>query len=537
MKTRNVEIYDTTLRDGSQAEKVSFSLEDKLRYIRKADEFGIHYIEGGWPGSNVKDEKFFSAAGKIRLKKSVLAAFGSTMRAGNRPEEDPNLQKLLLAETGVITIFGKAWTLHVEKVLKISPAENLGIIHESIRYLKERGRRVFFDAEHFFDGYRQHPEYALECLETAADAGAEIVVLCDTNGGSLPAFISESCAAVSRAIKVPMGIHAHNDSGLALANSVAAVDAGATQVQGTLNGLGERCGNTDLLVTLPVLQLKMNCRCLPDENLKHLTSVSRYVYELTNLPPVNNQPFVGLSAFAHKGGIHVDAVLKDARAYEHLDPRQVGNERRILVSELSGGATILSKIKSYGITRKGEETKRILDRVTGMEKEGYQFEAAEGSFELIVAGELGRLPVFFELLEFRAMVEKKRGMLISEGSVKLKVGSETEHSIAEGDGPVNALDAALRKALIRFFPSLSTLRLTDYRVRVLNPEAATAAKVRVLVESSDHESSWGTVGLSENIIEASMDALVDSFNYKLLREKLAGADKKNAQAVKEGRGE
>lgn len=518
VKKKRVDLYDTTLRDGSQAEKVSFSLEDKLRYARKMDEFGIHYLEGGWPGSNPKDEAFFQAAGKIKFQALTLAAFGSTHRAGVSPGDDANTRKLLESGCPVITIFGKSWLLHVEKVLRITADENLAIIRSSVDFLRGAGRRVFFDAEHFFDGYRENPGYALQCLEAAADAGAEILVLCDSNGGSLPAFVSEACAEVARRLKTPFGIHAHNDGGLAVANSVAAVEAGATQVQGTLNGLGERCGNADLLVVAPVLGLKMGRECLSAQQLRHLTNVSRYVYELTNLAPANNQPFVGASAFAHKGGIHVDAMMKDSRAYEHLDPRLVGNERRILVSELSGGATILNKIGAWGISRKGEETRRILERVTALEKEGFQFEAAEGSFDLLVARELGRMPVFFEIVDFRAMVEKKRGLLISEGSVKVRVGEEQEYSIAEGDGPVNALDAALRKALARFYPSLSELRLTDYKVRVLNPEAATAASVRVLVESADGETAWGTVGLSENIIEASMSALADSFNFKLLKD-------------------
>lgn len=513
---KKIAVYDTTLRDGSQGEKVSFSLEDKLHFIRRADEFGLDYLEGGWPGSNAKDEEFFRAARRVRLDHARLTAFGSTRRAGVKPEQDSNLDKLLAAETEVITIFGKAWDLHAMRVLRVSCAENAALIADSIAFLRARGRRVFFDAEHFFDGYRENAAFALACLEAAAQAGAELIILCDTNGGCLPTQVTAAIAAVSARLDTPLGIHTHNDSGLAVANTVAAVEAGAVHVQGTINGLGERCGNNDLVTCLPILRFKMNRPCLNDRQLAHLTSFSRYVYELANLPPAANQPFVGASAFAHKGGIHVDAVLKEPRSYEHLEPARVGNERRILVSELAGGSTILSKIRHFGVAGKGPETKLILDTVTRLENEGYQFEAAEASFELLVAGLLNRRPAFFELLEFRAIVEHKQGLLVSEASVKVRVGRQEEHTIAEGNGPVNALDAALRKALLGFYPCLGEIRLTDYRVRVLNPETATAARVRVLVETGDHDRSWGTIGLSENIIEASVNALVDSINYKLL---------------------
>ncbi len=514
-----IEVYDTTLRDGSQGERVSFSLEDKIKLVHKLDEFGFDYLEGGWPGSNPKDEEFFQKIKKIRLQKAKIAAFGSTRRAKISAGSDANLKKLLNAETEVVTIFGKSWDLHVKKVLKTSLSENLDLISDSIHYLKERGRRVFFDAEHFFDGLRENRVYALETIRRAEEAGAERIILADTNGGSLPNQIVESFAEVKKLIKKTiLGIHAHNDGGLGVANTIAAVTSGAKQIQGTINGLGERCGNADLLVVIPNLQLKMGYLCLDPEKLKHITGLSRYVYELANLVPVNNQPFVGSSAFAHKGGIHVDAIRKEVRSYEHIDPKTVGNERRILVSELAGGGTILFKIERYGIKEKGPETKKILEELTRLEKEGYEFEAAEGSFQLLVASALGKRPVYFQLTEFRVTVERRNGKVVSEATVKVKVKDRLEHTIAEGDGPVNALDAALRKALVRFYPTLNQMRLTDYRVRVLNPEAATAARVRVLIESSDQSDTWGTVGLSENIIEASLQALSDSIDYKLMKD-------------------
>ena len=515
-----IEVYDTTLRDGSQGEQVSFSLEDKLRIARKLDEFGFDYLEGGWPGSNQKDEEFFKQVHQMKFNHTTITAFGSTCRAKTPPPKDTNLQKLLETEAEVITLFGKSWDLHVARVLRISLDENLDIVFNSIRYLKEKGRRVFFDAEHFFEGYRTNQGYALKSVKTAASAGAERIILADTNGGSLPDRIKEALIKVKNTIKTPLGIHTHNDSGLAVANTITAVDSGAIQVQGTINGLGERCGNADLLVAIPILQLKMGYQCLEPESLKHITSLSRYISEVANLIPANNQPFVGTSAFAHKGGVHVDAVLKESKSYEHIDPRLVGNERRILVSELSGGATILFKAERYGIKKKGPETKKILSELSRLEKEGYQFEGAEASFQLLAAQALGKRPSFFEVSEFRVIVERKNGLIISESAVKIKVGKKVEHTIAEGDGPVNALDAALRKALLRFYPSLAEMRLTDYKVRVLNPEAATAARVRVLIESADHNGTWDTVGLSENIIEASLQALTDSINYKLLKDRI-----------------
>ena len=513
-----IEVYDTTLRDGSQGERVSFSPEDKLKLVHKLDEFGFDYLEGGWPGSNPKDEDFFRSVRKVRLKKVKITAFGSTKRAGVPAAGDTNLQKILESETEVVTLFGKCWDLHVKNVLRISLSENLKLIFDSIDFLRKNGRRVFFDAEHFFDGYRKNPEYALKCVRAAEEAGAERLIPADTNGGSLPNQITEAFGALKNEVNTPLGIHTHNDGGLAVANTLAAVAAGAIQIQGTINGLGERCGNADLLIAIPNLQLKMGYQCLEPEKLSHITGLSHYVYELANLAPANNQPFVGSSAFAHKGGMHVDAVRKEPKSYEHIDPRQVGNERRILVSELAGGATILFKVERYGIKSKGPETKKILEQLTNLEKEGYQFEAAEGSFQLLIAEALGKRPVYFRLTEFRVIVERKNGVIVSEAAVKVKMGSRREHTIAEGDGPVNALDAAMRKALSRFYPTLNQMRLTDYKVRVLNPEAATAAKVRVLIESSDQADTWGTVGLSENIIVASLQALSDSIDYKLMKD-------------------
>ncbi len=515
---QKIEIYDTTLRDGSQSEKVSFSLEDKLHLVQRFDEIGFDYLEGGWPLSNPKDEEFFRQAGKLHLRHTRITAFGSTRKTGTEAAKDRNLQALLAAETEVVTLVGKSWELHAAKVLRVSPEENLELIYDSIRHLKKHGRRVFFDAEHFFDGWRENREYALKSLRTAEEAGAEQIILCDTTGGAVTTEITAGVTDARQAVSRPLGIHCHNDCGLATANTLAAVSAGATQVQGTVNGLGERCGNADLITVIAILQLKMGYLPVKSHNLRHLTHLSRFVYELANLTAPSNQPFVGASAFAHKGGIHVDAVIKEPRTYEHINPALVGNERRILISELSGEATILSKIKDSGIREKGPETKKILAEVARLEKEGYQFEAAEASFQLLVTNILGKKPCFFELTEFQATVEHKQGLLVSHASVKVRVKNREERAVAEGDGPVNALDAAIRKALLSFYPSLNRMRLTDYRVKVLNPEAATAAKVRVLVESGDDRSTWGTVGLSENIIEASVKALIDSIEYKLLKD-------------------
>ena len=515
-----IEIYDTTLRDGAQGEDISFSLDEKIKIAQRLDELGINFIEGGWPGSNPKDIAFFEEIKKKRLKNSKIVAFGSTRRMKNSAREDKNLNALLKAETEVVTIFGKSWDLHVKEVLRISLKDNLEIIGDSIAYLKRNNRRVFYDAEHFFDGYKADSDYAIATIATAAEKGAERIILCDTNGGTLP---EELCRIIKEArskIKISLGIHTHNDSGMAVANSILAVLSGVIQVQGTINGFGERCGNADLCIILPILKLKLKKNILAKEQLKNLTGLSRYVNELANLIPQNNQPFVGRSAFAHKGGVHVNAISKTPKSYEHIDPVLVGNERRILISELSGKSNILYKLERFGLKEQTKEKVKEIGELLGtLEKEGYQFEAADASFNVLVRKLSKGYKRSFDLLGFRVIVEKKNGQIISEATIKLRVKHKIEYTVAEGDGPVDALDTALRKGLEKFYPVLSNLRLIDYKVRVLNPEAGTAAKVRVLVQSSDKKETWGTVGLSENIIEASLQALIDSIEYKLWKNK------------------
>ncbi|MDI3281215.1 MAG: citramalate synthase [Bacillota bacterium] len=514
-----VEVYDTTLRDGAQREGISFSVEDKLRLARRLDALGVDYIEGGWPGSNPKDSQFFARAGELKLKHALLAAFGSTRRAGVRAEEDGQLAALLAAETPVVTIFGKAWDLHVTEALQTSLEENLRMVEESVRYLKGKGRRVIFDAEHFFDGYRANPQYALRVLAAAEEGGAEVLVLCDTNGGALPSEVARTVAEVRAATALPIGIHAHNDGALAVANTLLAVEAGAVHVQGTINGYGERCGNADLCAVLPNLQLKLGRECVSPEQLATLTEVSRYVSELANLPPQSNQPFVGSSAFAHKGGVHVSAVMRRPETYEHIRPELVGNQRRVLISELAGASNIRYKAEEYGLSLDTPDRARtVLETVKLLEHQGYSFEGAEGSFELLLRKALGLHQPRFELLGFRLIVEKREqnGEPLAEATLKLRVGERVVHTAAEGDGPVNALDNALRKALEEVYPRLRQIRLTDFKVRVLDESSGTAAKVRVLIESRDDHRSWGTVGVSTNIIEASWRALVDSIEYGLL---------------------
>ena len=514
---KKIEIYDTTLRDGSQGEAVFFTLQDKLKIAERLDEFGVDFIEGGWPGSNPKDELFFKRIKNKKFKNSKIVAFGSTRRKKYSVEKDPFFKKLLESEIEYITIFGKSWDLHVRDVLKISLDENLKLIEESIEFLKKNGRKVFFDAEHFFDGYKNNPEYALKTLLVAENSGAERIILCDTNGGSLPHEVEDIFKKIKKKIKTPLGIHAHNDSGVAVANSIVAVKSGAVQVQGTMNGFGERCGNADLTTIIPILQLKMGYKCIPEEKMVYLTQLSRFIYEVANIIPPNNQPFVGLSAFAHKGGIHIDAVSKNPATYEHIEPSAVGNERRILLSELSGKSTIIQKLKGYEIEKKPEVIKKILDKIAKLENEGYQFEAAEATFELMVKKVLGEYEKLFKIESFRVIVEKRGKKVVSEATVKVKVDNRVEHTAGEGNGPVNALDNALRKALIKFYPEVKNVKLTDYRVRILHPEKATAAITRVIIESMDEKDRWGTIGVSENIIEASWKALLDSFEYKLLK--------------------
>lgn len=519
-----VTILDTTLRDGSQAEGITFSLDDKVGIARKLDELGVHYIEGGYPYSNPKDLNFFREMSRRPVREARLVAFGMTRRKGLSVQQDPGLRALLDAETPAISIVGKTWDLHVREVLRVDLEENLAMIRETIAFLKSADREVIFDAEHFFDGYQENSEYALAALAAARDAGADLLVLCDTNGGSLPQTVAEVTALVAVQSAVPLGIHAHNDSGLAVANSLAAVAAGAGHVQGTINGFGERSGNADLCVLIPNLMLKMEREVLSEERLCRLTEVSRYVYEVANLPPEEHQPFVGLSAFTHKGGMHVDAMRKNERTYEHVSPQLVGNERRLLISELSGAATILAKTEQYNLTHNKEVLRRVLKDVQRLEAEGYQFEAAEASFELLVKRLLGRYRPHFELLGYRVTVdggEAHRSTAAAgaiEATMKLRVGEETVHTASAGDGPVNALDGALRKALEPFYPSLAEMRLVDYKVRVVNPTAGTAAKVRVIIESRDHTDIWSTVGVSENIIEASWQALAESVEYKLTKD-------------------
>ena len=519
MIMNKIEIYDTTLRDGTQGEDISFSLNEKIKIVQQLDGLGIDFIEGGWPGSNPKDVAFFKEVKRKRLKNGRVVAFGSTCRAKNFAKDDQNLKALLAAGTEVITIFGKSWDLHTRDILRISLEENLRIIGDSIRYLKKNNRRVFYDAEHFFDGYQANPDYALKTTLAAENAGAERIILCDTNGGILPGELQKIIKKVKNRIKTPLGIHTHNDSGMAVANSILAVQAGVVQVQGTINGFGERCGNPDLCVILPILQLKLKKQVLQDGQLKNLTRISRYVNELANLIPPGNQPFVGRSAFAHKGGVHVDAISKNPKSYEHIEPSLVGNERRILVSELSGKSNILYKLEKFKIKQPKDKVKEMVGLLGTLEKEGYQFEAADASFNLLVRRMSGDYKRFFNLAGFRVIIEKKNKKIISEATLKLKVRNKTEYTVAEGDGPVDALNAALRKGLAKFYPALSNIRLIDYKVRVLNPEAGAAAKVRVLVQSSDKKESWGTVGLSENIIEASLQALLDSAEYKLWKSK------------------
>ncbi len=516
---RKIYLYDTTLRDGAQTEGISYSLEDKLAITQKLDDLGIDYVEGGWPGSNPKDILYFQKAKKLKLKHAQVAAFGSTRHAKNKAEKDPNLKALIAAGTPVVTIFGKSWDLHVKYALRVSMEENLAMIYDSVKYLKKKGKEVIYDAEHFFNGFKDNPEYAIRTLQMAEEAGADCLVLCDTNGGSLPFEVEEIVANVARIVKAPIGIHAHNDSDTAVANSLSAVKAGAIHVQGTINGLGERCGNGNLCSIIPGLDLKMGLDALNQKQLAKLTAISRYISEVANIAPNDHQPYVGLSAFTHKAGIHVSAVERKSETYEHIAPEVVGNQRRVLVSELSGKSNILFLAQKLGLELDPDkpQTKEILQTVKELEHEGYQFEAAEASLEILIKKATGHHKKFFELKGFKVIVERRNEELVSEATIKLFVGGELVHVAAEGDGPVNALDGALRKGLGKFYPQLKEMRLVDYKVRVLNTGAATAAKVRVLIESQDQDKIWATVGVSENIIEASWKALVDSIEYKLLK--------------------
>lgn len=515
-----VKLYDTTLRDGSQREGLSFSVQDKLKIARKLDQLGVHYIEGGWPGSNPKDIDFFSAVKNLNLKNSKIVAFGSTRRKNIKPEEDKNLKALLKAGTETVCIFGKSWDVHVTSVLITTMEENLKMIHDSVAFLKKSGLEVIYDAEHFFDGYKKDKKYAMKTLKAAEDAGADWLVLCETNGGVLPNEVAEIVREVRKNTKLPLGIHAHNDSGCAVANSIIAVQEGITQVQGTINGYGERCGNANLVSIIPNLVVKLGIKCVSKEQLSKLTEIAHGVSEIANVAPDPHQPFVGESAFAHKGGVHVSAVLRQKGAYEHIDPIIVGNSQRILVSELSGARTIVQKaeeIAGIDLSEKEGKVVDILKKLKKHEHEGYHYEAADGSFALFVMKNIGAYRPLFELESYKVTLDRWRsGKYDTEAIVKIRVKGTRYIEVAEGNGPVNALDSALRKALRLAYPQIDEIDLVDYKVRVLSEEKGTAANVRVLIESADEHSSWGTVGVSENIIDASWEALVDGLEYGLI---------------------
>ena len=518
----DVYLYDTTLRDGAAREGVSFSLEDKIKILKRLDSFGMHYIEGGYPASNPKDLEFFEAASKIELANAKLVAFGSTRRALTSASRDKEMKALVAAGAPAACIVGKAWDFHVETALKISLDENIFMIEESVKYLKKKGLEVIFDAEHFFDAYKDNPAYALRAVEAAANAGVDWVALCDTNGGTLPHEVASIVRDVKARTPVPLGIHAHNDCECAVASTLSAVREGVKMVHGTINGYGERCGNANLCSVIPDLALKMEVDCLPRDKLAGLTDLAHYVSELANIHPDAHQPFVGMSAFAHKGGIHASGVKSESRTYEHIRPELVGNIQRIVVSELSGKSTITLKAKELGfdLDAKPEQLRDILKQIKELEHVGYQFEAADGSFEVLVRKALGTHKQYFKLESFRVIMEKREdGKVMTEATVKIHVGGRRLIATAEGNGPVNALDRAIRIAIGRSFPALKDIELTDYKVRVLDEKKGTAAVTRVLIETSDGEKSWGTIGVSENIIEASWQALVDSIEFGLSHKK------------------
>ena len=517
-------IYDTTLRDGTQGEGVAFSVQDKIRVARKLDDLGIHYIEGGWPGSNEKDAEFFRQAVRLTWKTAKIAAFGSTALPKNRPEDDPNLLELIAAQTPVVAIFGKSWDFHVTTALRVSLARNREIIRASVAFLKAQGREVIYDAEHFFDGFAANPEYALQTLNAAAAGGADMIVLCDTNGASLPSHIQNAIRRIQKEISTPLGIHCHNDSELAVANTLAAIECGAVMAQGTINGYGERCGNANLCSIIPNLEIKMGCETIGTERMKLLTGAAHFVDQIANLPPRGDLAFVGKSAFAHKGGIHVSAIIRNPATYEHIAPEQVGNARRVLVSDLSGKSNLLYKAHEMNLDiEQQEKLKPALHRIKKLENEGYEFEAAEASVRVIMETALNGEKEFFEIDNFRVITDMRgtgtqgAEKFTSEATVKVRVGDEWKHTVAEGDGPVHALDRALRLALNQFFEPLRDVVLTDYKVRVLPCEMGTASRVRVHILQSDGEESWTTVGVSENILEASYIALADGIRYKLMK--------------------
>ncbi len=517
-----VTIFDSTLRDGAQAEGVSFSVEDKIKIVKALDNLGIAYIEAGNPGSNPKDLEFFERIKNIELNNAEIAAFGSTRRRGISPSEDGNVRALLGADTKTVAIFGKSWDFHVTDIINATLQENIEMIYDTIAFLKSKGKTVVFDAEHFFDGYKNNSEYALKTLDAAVQGGADCLCLCDTNGGTFPNEIYDITKIAADRFEIPIGIHAHNDCGMAVANSIMAVNAGARHVQGTFTGFGERCGNANLSTIIPNLQVKQNYICIPNENMTNLTHTAREVSEIANLKLSDREPFVGKTAFAHKGGMHIDGVCKSSKSFEHIDPLTVGNERKFLTSEVSGRTTILPKIQkiSPNIEKNSDETTMIINKLKELEYEGYQFEGADGAFELMIRKALGKYKPFFELETFKIIGEHPAvtESQTAAAMIKVKVDGKTEITAAEGEGPVNALDKALRKALEVFYPSLSDVHLTDYKVRVLDSKSATASKVRVLIESSDGNDSWTTVGVSQDIIEASWIALVDSIEYKLIKD-------------------
>ena len=521
-----IQLYDTTLRDGAQREGISFTVDDKLKIAQRLDELGVHFIEGGWPGSNPKDNEFFQRAQGLALSSAVLVAFGSTRRPNAEAKNDANLRALVASKTGVVTIVGKSWDLHVTDILETTLDENLRMISESVRYLKSKGLRVFFDAEHFFDGFKVNPEYAITAIRAAAEAGAECVILCDTNGGAMPQEVASAFEA-ARGVTIPLGIHAHNDGELAVANTLAAVMAGAAQVQGTINGYGERCGNANLCSIIPTLKLKLGIDCVSDEQLEKLSEVAHYVSEIANLAPDTHLPYVGTSAFTHKAGLHVSGMVKREESYQHIDPDLVGNRERVVISELSGKSAIVYKARERGLDLPSNSKKamEVLEHIKSLESRGFQYDIADASFELLIRRAQPGYQPPFELVDFMVVVENKRRPptkgeeMLAEAMVKVKVGDEIIHTAAEGNGPVNALDAALRKALLIFYPGLSVVKLVDYKVRTLDETEGTASRVRVLIESSDGEEEWRTVGSSTNIIEASWLALADGLEYWLLKRK------------------
>jgi len=516
--SHRIEIYDTTLRDGTQGEGINFSVADKIRIAEALDDLGVDFIEGGWPGSNPRDVAFFEEMRGRKFNRAQIAAFGATRRHSHSCDSDPSIQALLFAGTPVVTVFGKSWEFHVTEALRISPQQNLDLIEDSVRYLSARVDTLIYDAEHFFDGYRSNSEFALDTLRAAVAGGAQRIVLCDTNGGSLPEDVSAAVRLVAEEIAVPVGVHCHNDGEMAVANTLAAVNAGATHVQGTINGYGERCGNANLCSVIPNLELKLGKQAVGTERLKQLRELGHLVSEIANLSLQSNAPFIGDSAFAHKGGVHVAAVERNPQTYEHISPELVGNRRRVLVSDLSGRGNLVAKARELGIDL--DHDQGVLQELKRLEHDGYEFESAEASFELLVNRVQNLAKPFFELIDFRVIDEHRGNMMpMSEATVKVRVGDTEEHSAASGNGPVNALDRALRRALAKFYPSLESVYLVDYKVRVLkSPLSGTASLVRVLITSSDGATKWGTVGVSANIVEASWCALVDSVEYKLMKD-------------------